>query len=138
MTTHHLPASLTPDDDLAGLVLDARLHLLDRQVLDRDGVPVTALDDLELAGLVTGDRNPSGDQVVVITALVSGPALLTRIAGGRPPRARLERIRWDDVARVGTTIDLGVAGDSLDVTWFERWVRDQIIVRIPGGRHAPQ
>ncbi len=34
---------LPPDRPLAGRVLDARLHLLDRQVLDADGVPVTTL-----------------------------------------------------------------------------------------------
>ena len=37
--------SLPPDEHPPGLVLDARLHLLDRQVLDVDGVPVCTVDD---------------------------------------------------------------------------------------------
>ena len=34
-----------------GRLLDARLHLLDRQLLDDDGDPVGIVDDLELAGV---------------------------------------------------------------------------------------
>ena len=42
------PSQGEPMPDYPGRVLDARLHLLDRQVLDRDGVPVSTVDDLEL------------------------------------------------------------------------------------------
>ena len=38
----------------SGRVLDAHLHLLDRQVLDRDGTPVTTVDDVELDGIELG------------------------------------------------------------------------------------
>jgi hypothetical protein len=42
------PRPLPPVPPVAGQTLDAQLHLLDRQVLDSDGVPVTTVDDLEL------------------------------------------------------------------------------------------
>ena len=128
--------SLPPDERHAGRVLDARLHLLDRQVLDVDGVPVCTVDDLEVHG-VDGDDHPDGSQTAVVTAVLSGAVLTTRIFGGRPPASRWARIRWAQVVDLGTTVTLGVHGDELDVTWPERWVRDRVIGRLPGGRHAP-
>lgn len=128
--------SLPPDERPPGLVLDARLHLLDRQVLDVDGVPVCTVDDLEVHG-VDGSERPDGTQAAVVTSLLSGAVLATRVFGGRPPSSRWHRIRWTHVADVGTTVALGVRGDTLDVTWTERWVRDRVIGRLPGGRHDP-
>ena len=128
--------SLPPDEHPPGLVLDARLHLLDRQVLDADGVPVCTVDDLEVHG-VDGSDLPDGTQTAVVTSLLSGAVLATRVFGGRPPSSRWHRIRWTHVADVGTTVALGVRGDTLDVTWTERWVRDRVIGRLPGGRHDP-
>ena len=63
-----------------GRLLDARLHLLDRQLLDDDGAPVGIVDDLELSGaefgaLTAGARPPR------VTGLVSGHVLATRIFG---------------------------------------------------------
>ena len=129
-------SDLPPDPRPPGLVLDARLHLLDRQILDVDGTPVCTVDDLEVHGVDGADR-PDGTQTAVVTALLSGAVLATRIFGGRPPPARWHRIRWSDVTDVGTTLDLGVRSEELDVTWPERWVRDHIIRRIPGGSHDP-
>jgi hypothetical protein len=128
--------SLPRDEHPPGLVLDARLHLLDRQVLDVDGVPVCTVDDLEVHG-VDGADLPDGSQTAVVTSLLSGAVLATRIFGGRPPSSRWRRIRWSHVADVGTTVHLGVHGSELDVTWTERWVRDHIIARIPGGSRDP-
>jgi hypothetical protein len=54
------------------------------------------------------------------------------------PRSRWDRIPWEDVTRLGTVVELNVHADDLDATWLERWFRDQIIARIPGGRHAPE
>ncbi|WP_173922742.1 hypothetical protein [Agromyces sp. Marseille-P2726] len=121
-----------------GRALDAHLHLLDRQVLDRDDVPVTTVDDLELVGIELGaaiDRDAAPPRV---TAILTGSDLATRIFGGRPPPSRRVRIPWELVAEIGTAIRLGVAGDTLDATWAERWVSDHIIGRIPGGRHDPE
>ncbi len=130
-------ATPEPDEVQAGRVLDARLHLLDRQVLDVDAAPVTTVDDLEVLG-TDGSELPLGpDETPVVVALLTGPVLATRIAGGRPPSSRLERIPWADVSDVGTTLQLGRRADDLVVTWTERWVRDHIVGRIPGGHHDP-
>lgn len=123
---------------VAGQTLDAQLHLLDRQVLDSDGVPVTTVDDLELGvpegapELPLGTDIPEGTPAPVLTALLTGPVLGTRIFGGRPPSSRLIRIPWTDVADVGVVVRLGVSSQGLDADWVERWIRDKIIVRIPG------
>jgi sporulation protein YlmC with PRC-barrel domain len=129
---------LAPVPPTPGRTLDAQLHLLDRQALDNDGVPVTTVDDLELSGPDPETEIPEGTAAPVITALLTGPVLGTRIFGGRPPSSRLIRIPWKDVADVGVVIKLGVSGDSLDADWVERWIRDKIIARIPGGRHDPR
>ena len=65
-------------------------------------------------------------------------ALGTRLFGGRPPASRWYRIPWRDVADVGVTLRLGVRCDGLEVTWVERWLRDHVVGRVPGGRHDPQ
>ena len=129
---------LAPLPPTAGRTLDAQLHLMDRQVLDNDGVPVTTVDDLELSGPELDSELPPGTPPPVLTALLTGPVLGTRIFGGRPPSSRLIRIPWTDVADVGVVLRLGVRGDNLDASWVERWIRDKIIAHIPGGRHDPR
>jgi hypothetical protein len=128
--------SYPPDERPAGRVLDARLHLLDRQLLDVDDVPVHTVDDLEILA-ADGTGEPVGTHAVLAN-LLTGPVLGTRIFGGRPPSSRLERIPWHDVRGIGTAVRLGVRGDTLDASWVERWVRDKVIGRIPGGRHDPE
>jgi hypothetical protein len=123
--------------ELSGRWLDGRLHLLDRQVIDVHGVPITTLDDVELSDVPFGTEISTDAPPPVITGLLSGPVLSTRIFGGRPPGSRLYRIPWEAVFDVGVAITLAVGGETLDVTWTERWVRDHIIGRIPGGRHDP-
>ena len=118
--------------------LDAQLHLLDRQVLDVAGVPIAVVDDLELADIPVGDDLPVDTPPPVITALLSGPVLGTRIFGGRPPESRLHRTPWTAVSDVGVVISLAIRGETTDLTWTERWVRDHVISRIPGGRHDPE
>ncbi|WP_431279151.1 hypothetical protein [Leifsonia poae] len=129
---------LEPPETYAGQVLDAELHILDRQILDRDDVPVVTADDLELSDVPFDEPIEPGTPAPIIENLVSGSALWTRMFGGRPPRSRLHRISWSDVERVGVVISLGVSGEHLDVTWVERWMRDHIVARIPGGRHDPE
>lgn len=117
-------------------VIDARLHLLDRQVLDVVGEPVTAIDDLEIVGADGGEVVPG--RTARVAAVLAGPAIVTRLLGGHPPPSRWERIEWSHVERVGTTVDLSVDRDALDLDWSERWVRDRVIARIPGGLHDPE
>ena len=127
-----------PDHEaLAGRLLDAQLHLLDRQVIDVHGAPVTVVDDLELSDVVLDEDLPPDTPAPVIVALLSGPVLGTRVFGGRPPESRWIRTPWSAIYEIGVAVKLAVAGESLDVTWTERWVRDKIIGRIPGGRHRP-
>ena len=151
-------AACIPEPQQPGRVLDARLHLLDRQVLDVEGMPVCTLDDLEL-DVVAGSRpdpgparNPgpaqgqgSGENLpvdgsvhVVITELLTGPVLGTRVFGGRPPVSRWHRLPWSHVTDISSAVHLGVSGSRFDATWLERWVRNHIIGRIPGGNHDPE
>ncbi len=131
-------------------VVDARLHLLSRQVLDVDGEPVTTVDDLELvaspaADDAAPDRSPDdGPRDAVpgepaeVGAVLTGPVLVTRLLGGRPPASRWERVPWSDVGHVGTALELTVRADSLDLHWTENWLREHVVGRIPGGRHDPE
>lgn len=127
----------TPEHPV-GRVLDAHLHVLDRQVLDRDGVPVTTVDDLEFEGIELGARIEPGSPAPTVAAILTRPQLPMRIFGGHSPDSRKVRIPWRLVADVGTVLHLGVSGESLDATWVERWVSRHIIGRIPGGRHDPE
>jgi len=121
----------------AGRVLDAQLHLLDRQVLDHDGTPVTAVDDLELSEVPLGTEL-DGVEAPVIENLLAGAVLGTRLFGGRTPDRRWHRIPWSDISQLAVAIHLETAADDYEVGWSERWVRDRIIGRIPGGRHDPE
>jgi hypothetical protein len=123
--------------DPDGRGIDAQLHVLDRQMLDRDGVPVSTVDDVEITGIEVGVPVDHSAPPTV-SALLVGAAVLPRIFGGHMPRSRWDRIPWHDVLRLGTVIELGVHADDLDATWLERWFRDVIVARIPGGRHAPE
>jgi hypothetical protein len=117
---------------------DARLHLLDRQVIDVHGVPLTAVDDLELTDVSDDPSLPPGTPAPEVTAIISGASLGTRIFGGRPPLDRMHRIEWSAVFEVGVVVRLAVDAETLTVTWAERWVRDRIIAKIPGGSHDPE
>jgi len=125
-------------DNQSPRYLDAHLHLLDRQVLDVHGVPVAVVDDLELSEIPAGQEIPPDTPPPVITALLSGPTLATRIFGGRPPESCMLRTPWVAIREIGVVIKLSVGRDTQDLFWTERWVRDHIIGRIPGGRHTPK
>jgi hypothetical protein len=124
-------------------IVDARLHLLSRQVLDADGEPVTTVDDLELVAAgptdpADGPRDVVPGEPAEVGAILTGPVLVTRILGGRPPASRWERVRWSHVGHVGTVVELTVRADDLDLHWPEGWLREHLIGRIPGGRHDPE
>jgi hypothetical protein len=121
-----------------GHLLDARLHLQDRQLLDADEDPVGIVDDLELSGVEPDREIDPGGPAPRVSALLSGQVLATRISGGAPPRSRLQEIPWKLVASVGVTVQLAPTDMSFDVQWVERWLRDHIVAHIPGGRHAAE
>ena len=112
--------------------LDALADVPLEELLDAGGEPVGIIDDLEIEGV------DSGDGPARVSALLTGQVLITRIFGGRPPRSRLQPLAWATVRKVGTVVELASDADELDSLWVERWLRDRIITRIPGGRGAAQ
>jgi hypothetical protein len=127
-----------PNKPHRGRLLDARLHLLDRQLLDDTDDPVGIVDDLELTDFELDEDIPPGTEAPEVTGLLSGQVLATRILGGEPPRSRLQEIPWNLVASVDAVVKLKPTDMTFDVSWVERWLRDRIIKHIPGGRHAAE
>ena len=121
-----------------GRQLDARLHLLDRQLIDDAGEPVGIVDDLDLDGVTVGDDIARGTPAPRVSGILTGQVLATRIFGGQPPRARMQPLPWRLVAKLGTVVQLRPTDQPIDGLWLEHWLRDHIIGRIPGGRHAAE
>jgi sporulation protein YlmC with PRC-barrel domain len=66
---------MSPEPGRSGDVLDAVLHLMDRQVVDRDGLMVCKVDDVELTEHSDGSWE--------VTGLLAGPPALVPRYGGR-------------------------------------------------------
>jgi sporulation protein YlmC with PRC-barrel domain len=128
---------------VAGRVLEAGLHLLDRQLVDRDGRLTGKVDDLEL-------ELPSGGGPPLVTAILAGPGALGRRIGGRlgtlveeaadrlrDGRPRPARVPFAVVKRIGSAIELSVPRDELETNRLEAWTRDHLIGRLPGAGVAP-
>jgi hypothetical protein len=118
--------------------LDARLHLLDRQILDADGDPSGIVDDLEIGGVEFGRPIDRRSPAPRVTALLCGQVVGARILGGSSPRSRLQEVPWRLVAAAGVTVRLTPTDMVIDAHWVERWLRDHVVGRIPGGHHAGQ
>jgi len=110
------------------------LHLLDRQIVDRDGKPVGKVDDVELT------CDPDGG--LRVTALLTGSRALGErvggvlgrwMAGALAPASR--RIDMDLVAEVAGAVTLSVKRELLPDPPVESWLCDHLIARIPGSRH---
>jgi sporulation protein YlmC with PRC-barrel domain len=118
------------------------LHLLDRQILDRDGEPVGKVDDVELD--IDDDGTP------YVAALLVGQRALGERIGGRlgawiaGTARRLSpdydrgpiRIPYDLVADVDSAVNLSVHREVLPDPALETWLRDHLIDRIPGASDA--
>ena len=127
-------------------VVDAGLMLLDRQIVDKDGLMAGNVDDLELVFPEEGTGPP------IVTAIYAGPGALARRVGGRlgdwieSVHARLHphekpgpaRIPFGVVKRFDNHVELTVARSDLEVGRFERWVRERIIDKIPGATDQPE
>jgi hypothetical protein len=139
----------TPPDDAGSRPgfrrqYDAGLHLLDRQIVDRDEAPVANVDDLELTERADGR--------LAVTALLVGPGALGPRVGGRLGRwtvAIWRRLRPDvdpspgriDAALVTGTdsaVHISAAVGELRLDGLERWLRRYVIGRIPGAGHADE
>ena len=131
----------------AGRVLDAGLHLLDRQLVDRDGRLCGKVDDLEL-------EVPDDGGLPVVTALISTAPASSRRAIGGPARSRvlgeLHRRLHPTSRRAGPrpldALSLDI-GSAVRLNLSRRGAGDggaskvgaesTLSTRIPGDRHAP-
>jgi sporulation protein YlmC with PRC-barrel domain len=115
--------------------LDAALHLLDRQVIDKDGRPAGKVDDLELT-----ERK---DGAPYVSAILSGSGALGPRISRRWGRwgtwlTSLHRVDFSLVHRIGSDVSVIVSADDLGAHDAERWARDHVIGHIPGARHASE
>lgn len=122
-------------------LLDADLHLLDRQVIDRDGALVCKVDDLEFL--------PNAAGRPVVSAILAGPAALGPRVGGAVGRwmvsvqARLRPAEQDGPARIAislvedieTDIEISAAAPELRTHQTEAWVDRHVIAKLPGSKH---
>jgi hypothetical protein len=129
-----------------GNVMHAGLEVLDRQILDKDGLMAGKVDDLELVFPEGGNGAP------YVVAILSGPGALGRRIGGRlgswleSVHIRLHpeeqpgpaSVPFSIVKRVNSHVELTVSRERLDSNRLERWVRDNIIRPIPGAEHAAE
>ena len=127
---------------MTGRELYAGLHLLDRQLVDREGRLCGKVDDLELTETDEG--------IVYVSAIVSGPgALWTRLGRRRlgawlrahvsglmgSDEADPDRIPIGKVSDVGSAVRITVDQPDVASSAAEHWVRDHVIGHIPGSRH---
>ena len=117
--------------------------LLDRQILDSDGLPVGNVDDVELAVDTDGSLS--------VTALLVGAQAWGARLGGRLGdtvsglASRLQmrtpsgpiRIPMDIVRETSAAITLSVSRDLLVEPELESWLREHFIAHIPGSKADP-
>lgn len=117
------------EDRLTGPI-DGVLHLLDRQLIDRDGELLGKVDDVELTPLylLAGGQHGADDRLA-ITGVLTGPAAILDRFGGRlgrilverwaqlrlsePNRKRPWRIDIDDIDRLDSALHLSVRRDGV-------------------------
>ena len=114
------------DQDRLRSPLDAVLHLLDRQIIDRDGRLVGKVDDVELSEEADGTLRVSG-------LLLGTPALLPRFGSGRVGPWLLEAWRTLGVTRSDRMVPGRI--DVADVDCLTSEVR---LTRSRDGVVAPQ
>ncbi|MFF0341632.1 hypothetical protein [Kribbella sp. NPDC004875] len=93
-------------------VLHAQLHLLDRQLIDRsDGHLCGKVDDVELD-------------------LEADPPVVSALISGR------ERITARRIAEIDTAVK--VVADGLQLDYYDDWLGDHVIDKIPGALDATE
>jgi sporulation protein YlmC with PRC-barrel domain len=106
--------------------------LLDQQVVDRDGQHMGKVD-----GVVLEVRDGTPPRVAFL--VISGATLLRRIHPGlarwaerRLGQGHATRIPWKRVIKIGVDVKVDVEAARSPALYWEHWVRDHIIRRIPG------
>jgi hypothetical protein len=127
---------------MTGRVLYAGLHVLDHQLIDRDGRLCGKVDDIELES--------SDDGTTYVAAFMTGPGVLWSRLGqqrlGRWLRAHVAdvfsgaepdptRVPLRRVTDIGSAVHLAASWHELATAAAEHWVRDHVIGHIPGSRH---
>jgi hypothetical protein len=128
----------TVEEPAAGRRISAGLDLLDRQLVDPDGMMAGKVDDLEI------DLHDDG-VAPVVTEILAGPGALSRRLGGRfgewiaSLHARLQggsrdpaAISFAIVARIDDHVTLIVSREDVATFAFEGWMRDHVIAKLPG------
>jgi sporulation protein YlmC with PRC-barrel domain len=122
-------------------VLNVEADLLDRQLVDADGRMVGKVDDLELSDPPEGE--PPHVTAILVGPAALGPRLSAPLARWWTQRRRRRRhpprpavIPFGEVRNLGMkiTVSAGVRGSTAS----EDWLRDHVIDKIPGARHADQ
>jgi sporulation protein YlmC with PRC-barrel domain len=97
---------------MAGRVLHAQLHLMDRQLIDySSGELLGKVDDVEL---------DLSAEVPVVAALISGH----------------QRIPATDIAEIDTAVK--ITPYALNLTKGDDWVEEHLIGKIPGAGNATE
>src|ERR687888_2068991 len=112
--------------------------VLDKLLVDRDGVPLGRVDGIVL---VVGGK----DSCPRVAQIETGLATLARRLNARFARAlhwsirnvglrwrRPVRIPWSNVESLGKELKLDVSAKNSRLLERERWLRDHIIRHIPG------
>ncbi|MEU1756598.1 hypothetical protein ABZ436_28635 [Micromonospora matsumotoense] len=116
-------------------------QLLDRQIVDADGLLLGKVDDVGFAFDAQG--------VPYVAYLLTGQGALGRRIGGRVGRVLVAladrftegastplRIPFDQVARIDSAVRLRARADELPRPPAETWLRRHLIDRIPGADRA--
>jgi sporulation protein YlmC with PRC-barrel domain len=118
----------------------AARQLLDRQIVDCNGIPAAKVDDLELV------FTPEPDSLPIVSTILCGPAALARRFGGRLGSA-LETLHalvahqrepapasipMGVVKEVGPSVVVSVPYKELPVNAVEEWLGEHLIAKIPG------
>ena len=127
-----------------GRHLWAGLHLLDKQLIDREGALCGNVDDLELeettegSVFVIGLRSGAGALAARLGARVLGRWLEKMHRGVDPDHADLTLIPLARVDEIGPHVKLSLDHTEVASWHTERWVADHVIAHIPGAEHAPE
>ena len=116
---------------MSGDEIDIGLHVLDRQLLDKNGRRCGNVDDLAIEG--------GAGEVPEVVAILVGPGywpqragLVGRIAGWIGGSRRV-RVDWSDVSKIGSAVELKREATELGLGRGDDRLRPHI-EKIPGAR----